>query len=62
MTETAQDLDAYIGSTAALLGISTDPSWRNAIRFHLELSLRMARLVGEFTLSDEAEPAPVFTA
>jgi hypothetical protein len=32
------------------------------IRANLEVSLRLARLVDEFALPDETEPAPVFTA
>ena len=61
MTE-AVDLDSYIGSAAGLLGISLDPAWYDTIRFHLELTLHMARLVDGFLLSDEAEPAPVYVA
>jgi hypothetical protein len=32
------------------------------VRANLEVSLRLARLVDDFTLSDEAEPASVFAA
>ena len=62
MTQVATDLDVYIGATAALIGLQIDPSWLESIRFHLDISLRMARLVGDFALPDDAEPAPVFTA
>ncbi len=62
MTPAETDLDTYIGVTAALLGIQIDPSWLEPIRFHLEVSLRMAGLVEGFALPDDAEPAPVFTA
>jgi hypothetical protein len=61
MTEAA-DLDSYIGSATGLLGIPLDPRWHETIRFHLELTLRMARLVEGFSLSDEADPAPVYVA
>ena len=61
MTEAA-DLDLYIASATELLGIPIDPAWRDTIRFHLELTLRMARLVEGFALSDEADPAPVYVA
>jgi hypothetical protein len=54
--------DADLIAAAAVLGISLDPAWHDAIRFHLELSLRAADLVAEFPLPDEADPAPVFTA
>lgn len=62
MTQAETDLDTYIGATATLIGIQIDPSWLESIRFHLELSLRMARLVEDFALPDDTEPAPVFTA
>jgi hypothetical protein len=61
MTEAA-DLDLYIASAAELLGIPIDLAWHDTIRFHLELTLRMARLVEGFALSDEADPAPVYVA
>jgi hypothetical protein len=32
------------------------------VRANLEVSLRLARLVDDFALSDEAEPASVFAA
>jgi len=56
------DLDAFIDAGARLLGIATRPEWRDAIRLHLAVSLAHARIVGEFPLADEAEPAPVFKA
>jgi hypothetical protein len=58
----AADLNIYIGSAAELLGIPLDPAWRDTIRLNLELTLRMARLVDGFALSDEADPAPVYVA
>ena len=51
-----------IAAAAAVLGIAVDPEWLPAIRFHLDLSLRQARLVAEFALPDDADPAPVFQA
>ncbi|MBC7802208.1 MAG: DUF4089 domain-containing protein [Gemmatimonadaceae bacterium] len=54
----ATDLTA----AAAALGITLDPAWLPAVQFHLELSLQQARLVAEFPLPDEADPAPVFQA
>jgi hypothetical protein len=56
------DLDAYIAAGTALLGIPIRPEWRDAIRQHLAFSLDRARLVLDFPLPDEAEPAPVFSA
>lgn len=54
--------DADLIADAAVLGIPLDPAWLDAVRFHLELSLRAANLVAEFPLPDESDPAPVFTA
>jgi hypothetical protein len=55
-------LDPMIEAGCALLGITPEPSWLPTIRQNLEVSLRLARLVEEFPLPDEAEPAPVFRA
>ncbi len=54
--------DADLTAAAAVLGIPLDPAWCDAVRFHWNLSLAAASLVAEFPLSDEADPAPVFTA
>lgn len=56
------DLDAYIDAGTALLGIPVRPEWRDAIRQHLGVSFELARLVLDFPLPDEADPAPVFVA
>ena len=56
------DLNAYIDAGTALLGIPVRPEWRDGIRQHLGVSFDLARLVLEFPLPDEAEPAPVFPA
>ncbi len=55
-------LDTYIDAVAAALALPVDDAWRPAIRANLEVSLRLARLVDEFALPDETEPAPVYTA
>jgi hypothetical protein len=62
LSEKALDLDRYIHEAASLLDIDVDASWLEPIRFHLEISLRAARLVDGFALPDDAEPAPVFVA
>jgi hypothetical protein len=58
----ADPLDDYIEAIAKALVLPIDPAWKPAVRANLEVSLRLARLVDEFTLSDDAEPASVFTA
>jgi hypothetical protein len=55
-------LDDYIEAAAKVLNLPIDDAWRPAVRANLEVSLRLARMVDEFALPDEAEPASVFTA
>jgi hypothetical protein len=62
VTEAGEALDAYMDAAVSVLGIPLDPAWRDQVRFHLQLSLRMAELVQGFPLPDEADPAPVFVA
>jgi hypothetical protein len=58
----AEPLDDYIDALSKALALLVEDGWRPAIRANLEVSLRMGRLVDEFALPDETEPAPVFTA
>jgi hypothetical protein len=55
-------LDELITAAAAALALTIEPAWTPAVRQHLEVTLRFARLVEEFDLPDDAEPAPVFRA
>jgi hypothetical protein len=55
-------LDAYIDSAAAALGIPIDAAWKSTIRANLDVTFKLAALVGEKELPDDAEPAPVFRA
>ncbi len=55
-------LDAYIDAAAQALGIPMRPEWEPEIRANLEVTFRLAALVGEKELPDDAEPAPVFRA
>jgi hypothetical protein len=56
----ANPLDDYIDAVAEALALSVDDAWKPAVRANLEVSLKLARLVDEFALPDEAEPASVF--
>jgi hypothetical protein len=56
------DLDSYIAAGTALLGIPVRPEWQDAIRQNLGVSFALARVVLDFPLPDEADPAPVFCA
>ena len=56
------DLDATIDANAHALGVAIDPAWRESIRFHLALSLRMGAAVLAFDLPDTIDPLPVYRA
>jgi hypothetical protein len=55
-------LDDYIDAVSKALGLSVEDGWKPMVKANLEVSLRLARLVDEFVLPDETEPASVFTA
>ena len=61
-TASSDPLDDYIDAVAKALALPVEDGWRPAVRANLEVSLRLARLVDEFTLPDEIEPASVFAA
>ena len=58
----ADHLDSYIDAVATALALPVGDAWRPAVRANLEVSLRLARLVDEFPLPDETEPASIYTA
>lgn len=51
-----------VDATAPMLGIAIDPVWRPAVVTNLVATANAARLVLDFPLPDELEPAPVFFA
>ena len=51
-----------IDAAAAALGLPIEPEWKPAIKANLAVTLRLAAMVADFPLPDEAEPAPVFEA
>lgn len=55
-------LDSYIDAAAAVLGLDIEPAWKPAVRANLDTSLKMARMVQEFPLPDEIEPATIYEA
>jgi len=59
---TQDPLDDYITAAAEVLALPLDPAWRPAVRMHFDITLRLARLVEDFALPDDAEPTPVFHA
>jgi hypothetical protein len=58
----ADPLDDYMAAASMALALPIDDAWKPAVRANLDVSLKMARLVQEFPLPDEAEPASVFAA
>jgi hypothetical protein len=58
----ADSLDDYIDNVAKALALPVQGAWKPAVKANLEVSLRLARLVDEFALPDETEPASVFVA
>jgi Protein of unknown function (DUF4089) len=58
----ADPLDDYIDAVSKALAMPVEDAWKPAVKANLEASLRLARLVDEFSLSDETEPASVFAA
>ena len=62
MAPPTDPFDTLIDAAAAALDLPIDPAWKPAVRAHLEVTLRFGRLVGEFPLPDDAEPAPTYEA
>jgi hypothetical protein len=58
----ADSLDDYIDALSKALMLPIDDTWKPAVRANLDVSLKLARLVDEFVLPDEAESASVFAA
>ena len=52
----------FIAASARALVLPVDPAWYPAVRANLAVTWRLAGLVTEFELPDDAEPAPVFQA
>jgi len=61
-TNEGESIDNLIEAVAAALALPIEPQWKPGIKSNLQVTLRMAALVAEFELPDEAEPAPVFEA
>jgi hypothetical protein len=58
----SDSVDLLIAASAYALALPIDADWLGPIKFNLQLILRHAALVAEFSLPDDAEPAPVFRA
>ena len=62
MPKLPDPLDAFIDSAAQALNLPIEPAWKPAVRANLEVTLKLAALVGEKELPDDAEPAQIFRA
>jgi hypothetical protein len=58
----AEPLDDYIDAVAKALALPIEDAWKPAVRANVEITLKMARMVDEFALPDEAEPASIYAA
>ena len=59
---TSDPLEDYIDAVSKALALPVEEAWKPAVKANLQVSLRLARLVDEFALPDETEPASVFAA
>lgn len=55
-------LDTYIDAASAALALAIEPAWKPSVRANLDVTLKMARMVQEFPLPDEIEPASIYEA
>ena len=58
----AEPLDDYIDAAAKVLGLPIEDAWKPVISANLVVTLKMAAMVDEFALPDEAEPASIYAA
>ncbi len=61
MNEEPTDVESIVDSMARIVGVSMSDESRAAVVTHLAIAFRMAPVVMDFPMPDEAEPAPVFT-
>ena len=60
MSDAVRVTEAEVEALAALVGLSIAPADRAAVAKQLAGLLGVARLITEFPLPDDVEPAPVF--
>jgi hypothetical protein len=58
----AEPLDDYIDAVAGALGLPIEDAWKPSVRANLAVTLKMAKMVDEFSLPDETEPASIYAA
>jgi hypothetical protein len=52
----------FIVASARALALPVEPAWFPAVRANLVVTWKLAALVAQHELPDDAEPAPVFRA
>ena len=57
-----QQIDDLIDAGASLLALPVERAWKPSIRAHLAVTFRLARLIEDFPLPDDIEPAATFRA
>jgi hypothetical protein len=62
MADDNDPLLTAIEANAKMLGLTIEPAWLPTVRANLEVSLRLAKLVDDFPLPDDHEPASIFKA
>jgi len=55
-------IQTLVAANAQALALPIDPAWRSAITLNLQLLFMHAKIVDEFLLPDDTDPAPVFRA
>lgn len=66
MSELAQNalsettLEAHLDAATAMLGLKVEPEWRPSVLAHLKATIAAGRLVADFPLHDELDPAATF--
>jgi len=58
----SDSLDSYIDAAAKVLDLRVAPEWKPTVRLNMENTLKLARLVQEFPLPDDIEPASIYEA
>jgi Protein of unknown function (DUF4089) len=61
-TDDKDPLLTAIDAGAHMLGLTIDPAWIPSVRANLDVSLRLGKLVDDFQLPDDHEPASTFKA
>src|SRR4029453_4522521 len=61
-TASRDPLDDFVAASEAALGLKIEPVWRGTVKANLAVTFALAALFADFSLPDDAEPAPVFMA